>query len=154
MVFANAVAPLVIPIREIQARATVRQCRRGREKRMSTLELRNVSPRCTTRKKNNDLWNCSQTPLPWRSVWCVNRSTCQRSGSMHLVRVCTPLAWSQWPPNKFGTRDGKFMGDSGPFLTHRQIVAYVLIVDALCAPIVSLAVLFLAENLFEPVNRS
>lgn len=37
---------------------------------------------------------------------------------------------SQWPPNKFGTRDGRFMADSGPFLTHRQIVACVLIVDA------------------------
>lgn len=24
-------------------------------------------------------------------VWCVNRNTCQRNGSMHLVRVCTPL---------------------------------------------------------------
>ena len=46
------------------------------------------------------------------------------------------------------------MGDSGPFLTHRQIVAYVLIVGALCTPIVSSTVVaFLAENLFESANR-
>lgn len=160
--------PLFIPIREIQSRIACdmrHAMKRDSSKIQQASKCRSTA--CEKRRRRGRrkiMYKFIANGLRSADVCLMCESEHVSAKWVDAPGACmhTSSPRSQWPPNKFGTRDGRFMADSGPFLTHRQICACVLIVDAPCASILStLFSLFpsltlsfsFVENSLELVNR-
>lgn len=107
---------------------------RDRQNLQRTSKCRSTACEKKKEKKRKIMYKSMANGLPSADVCLMCETEHVSAKWVDAPGACmhTSSPRSQWPPNKFGTRDGRFMADSGPFLTHRQIVARVLIVDAPC----------------------